>query len=95
MKTYTRTLKLVSSKLKKFNHDTNEWYYEEDSNQAHRIGTAETVSYTKNKEGDFHLHSFDGPAHGKDYYINGIRYSKTEWKSILALMKKEEKLANN
>ena len=94
MKTVTRNLTLVSSKLKKFDHDINDFVYIEDETQAHRLNQTIPVSYIT-EGGVNYVHSHDGPAMGKDHYINGVKYSRLDFLDVIRLMKKEEKLANN
>jgi hypothetical protein len=88
---------LVSSKLKKFVHDnqTNwktgdeikgSWEFTEDVEQSDRIGVVSEISYNQDKGTANKLHSLEGPSieSGKDkqYYLNGINYSKNDWTSL-------------
>lgn len=81
----SRKLKLVSSKLKKYNHETGEWYFEEDKSQDHRLGQVVKVSYLKTDVN--RLHSFDGPAIGKDHYVFGNLVTKARFKEIQSSLK--------
>lgn len=95
MTTKTRTLKLASSKIQKYNHKTGEWYLEEDATQAERLGVDYEVSYAvyggsvSNK-----LHSMEDAAmvnvegtKNKQYYLNGIQYKRDTWKELLNVSK--------
>ena len=95
MKTVTKNMTLVSSKLKKFDHDKGEYIFVEDPDQSSRLNQKVTVSYNQNNEGDFQLHSMEGPAIGKDHYINGVKDSRIDFLDVIRLMKKEETLKNN
>lgn len=94
MKTITRNLKLVSSKLKKYDHSTNEYVLVDDPTQDSRLHQVVPVSYNTEK-GTNYIHSYDSPALGKEFYINGLRYSKADHQDIIKMMKKEETLKNN
>ena len=94
MKTVTKNMTLVSSKLKKYDHDINDFVYIEDESQAARLNQTTPISYITEGGVNF-IHSYDGPAMGKEYYINGLKYSKNEHADVLRLMKKEETLKNN
>ena len=94
MKTITRNLKLVSSKLKKYDHTINDFVFIEDESQQDRLDKTMPVSYNVEK-GTNYMHSYEGPAIGKDFYINGVKYSKNEFADVIRLMKKEETLKNN
>jgi hypothetical protein len=94
MKTITRNLKLVSSKLKKYDHTINDYVFIEDESQQSRLNQTMPVSYNVEK-GVNYMHSYDGPAMGKEFYINGLKYSKIAHADIIKMMNKEETLKNN
>jgi hypothetical protein len=94
MKTVTRNLTLVSSKLRKYDHDINDYVFIEDESQASRLNQTIPVSYVTEK-GVNYIHSYDEPAMGKEFYINGLKYTKNEFADVIRLMKKEETLKNN
>jgi len=83
--------RLVSSKLKKYDHKTEQYILVEDPEQAHRLGEISVVTYNSDKGVVNKLHNLEGPAiqTGKDreYYLNGINYSKEDWASLKELGK--------
>jgi hypothetical protein len=83
--------RLVSSKLKKYDHKTEQYILVEDPEQAHRLGEVSVISYTSDKGEVSKLHNLEGPAlqtgKDKDYYLHGIKYSKDSWTSLKELGK--------
>jgi len=86
--------KLVSSKLKKYDHKTGEYYFVEDQDQLDRIGTVSTLTYSAEKGLPNKLHNMDDAAmqtgRNKSYYINGIQYSKDSWTQLKQVDKLED-----
>jgi hypothetical protein len=91
MTTKTFNGQLISSKLKKYDHKTGEYIFVEDSDQSSRIGVVSQITYSVEKGLANKLHNIEGPAiqTGKDkqYYINGVRYSKEDWATLRDLGK--------
>ena len=84
----TKTFKgqLVSSKLKKYDHKTGEYFLVEDTDQSYRIGTVSEITYKADKGLANKLHSLESPALGtgrdREYYLNGVKYTKDQWMSL-------------
>ena len=92
----TRKLKLVSSKLKKYDHDINDYVLVEDPDQFENLGKTYKLSYVTNDGGETgKLHSIDDAAiqevtkgvKNKEHYLNGIKYEKDVWKDLLNVSK--------
>lgn len=92
----TRKLKLVSSKLKKYDHDINDYVLVEDPDQFENLGKTYKLSYVTNDGGETgKLHSTDDAAiqevtkgvKNKEHYLNGIKYEKDVWKDLLNVSK--------
>lgn len=92
----TKKLKLVASSLKKYDHTLNDYILVEDVDQFENLGKTYKVTYVSNDGGDTNvLHSTEDAAiqevvkgiKNKDYYINGIKYSKDTWKEMLNVSK--------
>lgn len=84
---------LVSSKLKKYDHATEQFILVEDGEQSSRMGEVSEISYSSNKGFENKLHSLEGPAlvtgKTKEYYLNGIKYSKDSWLQLKEVGKLE------
>lgn len=92
----TKKLKLVASSLKKYDHELNDYILVEDVDQFENLGKTYKVTYVSNDGGETNvLHSTEDAAiqevvkgiKNKDYYINGIKYSKDTWKEMLNVSK--------
>lgn len=65
----------------------------EDPEQSDRIGVVSVVTYAAGQDGANKVHNFEGPAmqteKRKEYYINGIQYTKDQWSELKEVGKLE------